>query len=50
MLFITTLIKGVFRYVKYSEVEQDDENFEENFVQNFITRGKFTEMKLIGML
>lgn len=43
MLFITTLIKGVYRYVKYTPEEQDDQNLQENFVQNFIVRGKFTE-------
>lgn len=43
MLFITTLIKGVYRYVKYNPEEQDDQNLQENFVQNFIVRGKFTE-------
>lgn len=41
MLFITTLIKGVFRYVKYTPEEQEVENFQENFVSDFIERGKF---------
>lgn len=55
MLFISTLIKGVFRYVKYSEEEQDAEDFEEIFVQDFIGKGKrrmnfFTEKKLTEFL
>lgn len=45
MIFITTLLKGVFRYVKYTDEEQDVEHFEENFVQDFISKGKFTVTK-----
>lgn len=38
-LFITTLIKGVSRHVKFTEAEQDAENFEENFIIGFIDKG-----------
>lgn len=38
-IFIATIIKGVSRYVKFTEQEQDAEDFEEKFTENLIDKG-----------
>lgn len=38
-IYITISIKGVSRFVKFTEEEQDAENFEENFMLSFIDKG-----------
>lgn len=41
-LYITTVIKGVNEYIKFSDEEQDNENFEAEFVDKVISKGKNT--------
>lgn len=41
-LFIATVIKGVYEYIKFTDEEQDDVNFEADFVDKVINKGKTT--------
>lgn len=38
--YISTLLRGAMRYVKFTAHEQSETSFEANFIQIFISRGK----------
>lgn len=46
LLFLTTVINGVNAYIKFTDEEQDDENFEAEFVDKVITKGKKTTFSI----
>lgn len=37
--YITTKLRGAFRYVKFTQEEQNEKDFEKIFLASFIDRG-----------